>query len=233
MRSQICLIRHGKTVGNVRRLYYGKTDVPLAQEGMDELKAQNEKGIYPKSDYCQIMTTGLIRTVQTKDIIYGEHPYGVIEDLQEINFGEFEMKSYEQLLENADYRDWITAEDLDKVPPGGESIRQFNHRVIRGYETLREAHREFRLQRSGEDEDAAGGESSAGTEGNTASASENFLQVSDAPLTVMICHGGTISAIMDHIYPGVHDNMYGWIPDPGHGYLLALKEEEIADCEEF
>ena len=219
MRSQICLIRHGKTVGNVRKLYYGKTDVPLAEEGMDELKAQNEKGIYPKSDYCQIMTTGLIRTVQTKDIIYGDHPYGVIEDLQEINFGEFEMKSYEQLLENADYRDWITAEDLDKVPPGGESIRQFNHRVIRGYETLREAHREFRVQGSGE--------------GDTASAGENFSQASSTPLTVVICHGGTISAIMDHIYPGVHDNMYGWIPDPGHGYLLTLEEEEIADCEEF
>ena len=30
MKSEIVLIRHGITTGNIRRLYYGSTDVPLA-----------------------------------------------------------------------------------------------------------------------------------------------------------------------------------------------------------
>ena len=217
MKSQICFIRHGITEGNARRLYYGKTDVPLAQKGIDELKALTSAGIYPDRPESIIFTTGLVRTTQTKELIYGDRPHGVIEDLQEINFGEFEMKSYEELLSNADYRDWITAEDLDKVPPGGESIRQFNHRVIRGYETVREEHREF-CYRVWPDEE----ERSRDQKGDYA-----------VPLTIVICHGGTISALMNHIWPGVHDNMYGWIPDPGHGYLLTLEDDEITGHEEF
>ena len=217
MRSNICIIRHGITEGNARRLYYGKTDIPLAREGIEELKTLRGEGVYPDSKKSMIFTTGLIRTIQTKELVYGDRPYEVIEDLQEINFGEFEMKSYEDLLQNANYRDWITAEDLDKKPPGGESIRQFNHRVIRGYETVRERHRQFCYEQCPE-----AGDPGAIEAGGPA-----------APLTIVICHGGTISAIMDHIWPGVHDNMYGWIPHPGHGYLLTLEEDEITGREEF
>ena len=206
MKSQICLIRHGITEGNVRRLYYGKTDVPLAQKGIDILKQSAAEGLFPDQPDAKIFTTGKIRTKQTKDIIYGDRPHHIIENLQEIDFGEFEMKSYEQLLENEDYRDWITAEDLDKAPPGGESIRQFNERVIKGYEEMRKWHSLHCLEL------------------------RHRVQV---PLSVVICHGGTISAIMAHIWPKVHDNMYGWIPDPGHGYLLTLEEEEVTGYEKF
>ena len=38
MKSRICLIRHGITEGNKRRLYYGHADIPLAPEGVEELK---------------------------------------------------------------------------------------------------------------------------------------------------------------------------------------------------
>ena len=211
MRSQIGLIRHGITEGNVRRLYYGKTDVPLAQKGIDELSRLSEEGVYPDGENVNLFTTGLLRTRQTKDILYGDRPYEVIEYLQEINFGEFEMKSYEELLENEEYRDWITAEDLEKAPPGGESINEFNERVIKGYEDLREKHRKM----------VRGFEAEGGSDEE------------EVPLSVVICHGGTISAIMAHIWPEVHDNMYGWIPDPGHGYVLTLEGDEPVEYEEF
>ena len=51
--------------------------------------------------------------------------------------------------------------------------------------------------------------------------------------SIIICHGGTISAVMQHLWPGVKDNMYGWIPDPGHGYLLLLEDDEIREHEAF
>ena len=212
MRSQICLIRHGITEGNVRRLYYGKTDVPLAQKGVDELKKLTGNKLYPDSRRSKIFTTGMTRTDQTRRLIYGDRPYQVIEDLQEINFGEFEMKSYEQLQENVEYRDWINAVDMDKAPPGGESINEFNERVIRGYEEMRRMHREMTI---------AAGEQDP----------ENDDE--DCPLSVVICHGGTISVIMTHIWPDVLDNVYAWIPDPGHGYLLELDDDEITGYEEF
>ena len=38
---------------------------------------------------------------------------------------------------------------------------------------------------------------------------------------------------MAHIWPDVYDNIYGWIPDPGHGYLISLEGDEIIAYEEF
>ena len=206
MTSKIGLIRHGITEGNLRRLYYGKTDVPLAEEGVQELQRLAGEGVYPDSEGAIFFTTGLGRTAHTMELIYGDRPHQVIPELQEINFGAFEMKSYEELLENEDYRDWITAENLTKAPPGGESILEFNDRVIRGYEALRRAHSLHSLSLRHRDAEA---------------------------MSVAICHGGTISAIMAHIWPEKYDNIYGWIPDPGHGYVLTLEDNIITGYEEF
>ena len=34
MKTKICLVRHGITEGNQKRLYYGSSDIPLAEEGV-------------------------------------------------------------------------------------------------------------------------------------------------------------------------------------------------------
>jgi hypothetical protein len=28
--------------------------------------------------------------------------------------------------------------------------------------------------------------------------------------------------LMDHLFPGVHDNPFKWTPDPGHGYSVTI-----------
>lgn len=206
MQSQIVLIRHGITEGNVRRLYYGATDVPLAEKGIQQLKEQAAAGIYPDGEGAQFFTTGLGRTDQTLELIYGPQPHAVIEDLQEINFGDFEMKTYEELMAYEEYRDWINASNDTKAPPNGESIRHFNQRVRRGFEDLRARHSIRSLQLRHHEEDAR---------------------------SIVVCHGGTIASIMNLLWPGVHDNMYGWIPDPGHGYLLELVDDAIRAHERF
>lgn len=206
MNSTIALIRHGITEGNVRRLYYGATDVPLAQKGIDQLKKLAAEGIYPDAEGALLYTTGMGRTLQTLELIYGDREHDVIKDLREINFGMFEMKSYEELMAYEEYRDWIMAENDTKAPPNGESIRHFNERVIRGFEEVRARHSIRSLELRHHAEDAR---------------------------SIVICHGGTISAIMAYIWPGVQDNMYGWIPDPGHGYLLLLEDDAIVGYETF
>ena len=206
MNSSIALIRHGITEGNVRRLYYGATDVPLAQKGIDQLQKLAAEHIYPNGNGALFYTTGMGRTLQTLELIYGDRPHEIIEDLREINFGMFEMKSYEELMAYEEYRDWITAENDTKAPPGGESIRDFNERVIRGFREVRRRHSVRSLELRHHEEDAR---------------------------SIIICHGGTISAVMQHLWPGVKDNMYGWIPDPGHGYLLLLEDDEIREHEAF
>lgn len=206
MKSTIALIRHGITEGNVRHLYYGATNVPLAQKGIDELKRLTAEGVYPDGEGADFYTTGMGRTAHTLELIYGDVPHEVIKDLREINFGDFEMKSYEELMEYEEYRDWITAMDEVTAPPNGECIRDFNERVIRGFEEVRRRHSIRSLELRHHDEDAR---------------------------SIVICHGGTISSIMNYLWPGVHDNMYGWLPDPGHGFLLLLEDDAIAGHESF
>ena len=51
MESRICLIRHGITEGNKNKLYYGFADIPLAEEGIYQLKELAAAGIYPEGGF--------------------------------------------------------------------------------------------------------------------------------------------------------------------------------------
>lgn len=206
MKSRICLIRHGITEGNQRRLYYGHSDIPLAEEGVAELEAQAAAGLYPDSESAVFYTSGLLRTEQTLKIIYGDRPHKALPEFMEINFGRFEMLSYEDLKDRDDYQAWISS-DMTKVgPPDGESTDEFYTRVADGFKEFLKTHELQVLSMRHKQEDA---------------------------LSVVVCHGGTISVILESLYPGEKDNFYQWIPDPGHGYVLTLEDGAVINAEKF
>jgi len=128
---QIHLIRHGKTLANEKHLYYGKTDLPLSETGISEVTLFSKQGIYPQGDI--FFTSGLLRAEQTFNIIYGNTRRKVIPLLAEMHVGEFEMKSYDELKDRDDYEAWITDETGATACPGGESLNEFNRRVVDGY----------------------------------------------------------------------------------------------------
>ena len=132
---KIHLIRHGKTYANEKRLYCGKTDLPFSENGIREIVDLKEQGIYPKG-VDLFFCSGLIRTVQTIEFIYGPAHYEVVSSLVEYNFGDFEMKSFEELKNRPGYQAWIS-DDLGEVScPNGESKQQFTKRVLDGFEQL-------------------------------------------------------------------------------------------------
>lgn len=206
MKSKIVLIRHGITTGNVRRLYYGATDVPLADKGEKQLEELRDDGLYPINDSAQFFTTGMLRTEQTLRIIYGEREHEVIEDLKELDFGIFEMKCYEELEGNPDYEEWISAKDEAMPPPNGESIMNFKKRIRRGFKELLIKHELHILKLRNRGKEA---------------------------MSICICHGGTISGILNDLWPDRYDYFYSWIPDPGHGYVLTLEDGKIVSDERF
>lgn len=122
----LTLLRHGQTEGNRLRLYYGRTDLPLSPEGLDELLALRETASFPKG---RLYTSGLLRAEQTLRALYGDQPHQVLPDLREMDFGDFEMKSYAQLKEDPDYQRWITGDNEINVCPGGESAAQMLERA--------------------------------------------------------------------------------------------------------
>ena len=206
MESKIVLIRHGITVGNEQHMYYGSTDVYLSERGMHLLEKQRDEGVYPVSEDAQFFTTGMLRTEQSLEIIYGKQEHEVIEELRELDFGEFEMCTYEQLNSVPEYQQWITAEDTKTAPPGGESIEVFTKRIRKGFDELKVKNELYMLKLRNHERQA---------------------------MTICICHGGVISGIMDYIWPGEHKNFFEWIPDPGHGYVLEVEDGSFTGYSKF
>ena len=45
--KRLVFLRHGKTEGTERHLYYGATDLPLLDSGVRELREAAARGVYP------------------------------------------------------------------------------------------------------------------------------------------------------------------------------------------
>ena len=124
---KLTLIRHGLTEGNLRRLYYGGADIPLAPEGEAELRRLRETAEYPRGrDYY---TSGMVRTEQTFAILYGDTPHTQVPGLREMNFGTWEMKSYEDLKDDPAFQEWCSGDVEQHRAPEGDSFQMVYDRV--------------------------------------------------------------------------------------------------------
>ena len=127
----IYLIRHGKTVANEQHLYCGSTDLPLSDGGREELHSMRYD-ITPE----RFVTSGMKRTDETLRILFGNVPFSVDSRFREVNFGDFEMKSYEMLKDDPSYQAWLTGDNEANTPPGGESGVQMTRRVLEAFREL-------------------------------------------------------------------------------------------------
>ncbi len=130
---RVYLLRHGKTEANEKGLYCGSTDLPLSQAGKAELQSIR----YILGDVTFI-TSGMKRTIETLQLLFGDVPYRVEPRFREMDFGAFEMCGYEDLKNRADYQAWLTGNNEENVPPGGESGLQMKERVLQAFSEIRE-----------------------------------------------------------------------------------------------
>ena len=65
---RIYLLRHGLTDANVQGRYVGVTDIPLCEEGKQNLKNMAEQYEYP--NVGAVYTSPLTRCVQTAELLY-------------------------------------------------------------------------------------------------------------------------------------------------------------------
>ena len=128
----IYLIRHGKTAANEQHLYCGSTDLPLSEGGRNALRGRQ----VAVPEQCRYYSSGMIRANETLELLFGAVPYEAESGLREVDFGRFEMKSYEQLKEDPDYIAWITGDNMANTPPGGESGNAMTSRVAAAFEAI-------------------------------------------------------------------------------------------------
>lgn len=130
--NSLYLIRHGKTQANLQHLYCGSTDLPLSEQGRQELQSLSytvPEGVF--------LTSGMLRTEQTLAILFGPVPHSQDSRFREVDFGIFEMKSYDMLRQDPQYQRWLTGDNEKNVPPGGESGEAMKNRVREGLKALR------------------------------------------------------------------------------------------------
>lgn len=128
---RLILFRHGLTLANERRLYCGSTDLPLSDRGREELRRLRASGVLPPLEGVEIITSPARRCEETLRELYGLRLRRTDPDLREMDFGDFEMKSYGELRTDPAYIAWISGDNESNVCPRGESGAQMCARVLR------------------------------------------------------------------------------------------------------
>lgn len=134
---EINWIRHGKTAWNQEHRYLGKTDVPLCQAGREELLQLKEglqkKGLQKKDGVSPLLlfSSPMKRCIQTTELLFDKEPV-LLPEWEEMDFGSFEGKNYEELSADKEYQRWIDSNGTLPFPQG-ESREDFIVRSMKGF----------------------------------------------------------------------------------------------------
>ena len=127
---QVILIRHSKTPGNAELRYNGRTDESLSREG---IALAEQVGTDPNVE--RVYVTPLRRTQQTAAILFPKAGQVVVDDLREMDFGDFEGRSYIEMEHDDAYRAWVDSGCLTPCP-NGEGRPAFSKRVCAAFESV-------------------------------------------------------------------------------------------------
>jgi alpha-ribazole phosphatase len=112
-------------------MYIGcKTDLPLSKKGREGLLQFMDEYQYPRVE--RVYTSPLLRCKQTCEILFPDRQVIAMDDLKELDLGDFDGKTVEELIDREDYKQWLKG-GIDNSPPNGESIQDL---VVRSYQAL-------------------------------------------------------------------------------------------------
>lgn len=148
----ITWIRHGKTRANEEHRYIGRTDLPLSERGKEELRqlwmAEGTPGLLQgmrdsSGEPELVAVSPMQRCLESAKILTGGavRDIRVIQEWKETDFGDWEMKNWEELSGDPAYQAWI--DNGGRLPfPGGESREAFGERTWAGWQIFLDICRE-------------------------------------------------------------------------------------------
>ena len=124
----IWLLRHGATVYNDERRYQGRLDAPLSPQGLSALR---------RADFAPgvVYVSPMLRARQTAAVLFPEAQLVEVPGLREMDFGTFEGRSAQELVDDPAYRAWVE-DGCAGQTPGGESKAVFSDRVCGAFTAL-------------------------------------------------------------------------------------------------
>ena len=127
------LIRHGITEGNLDGKYIGQTDLALCPQGEKQIQQLVKAGVYPCVE--KVYTSPLKRCVETAQIIYPDIQPSKVDEIAEMDFGQFEGKTQKELENLPEYTAWLKG-GPEACPPAGEKFGDFSLRCISGLDII-------------------------------------------------------------------------------------------------
>ncbi|WP_335869893.1 histidine phosphatase family protein [Bacillus sp. 2205SS5-2] len=125
-RVDLYLVRHGLTDWNREKRYLGHTDRDVIVEELEQLSSLKKE--IGRLRFHYVYSSDLVRCLSTLDFLDLSVTYCEDARLRELNFGEWEGKTFEELKDFSLYHEWINNWEQTS-PPKGESGIAFQQRV--------------------------------------------------------------------------------------------------------
>lgn len=128
---EIYWLRHGKTKSNEEHRYLGKTDEGLTEAEIERLQAMKVPEAWRA---FPLFSSPMKRCRQTAELLFQKEPLPIPE-WEEMDFGLFEGKNYQDLKGDSYYQRWIDSGGTLPFPQG-ESREAFLQRSRKGLERM-------------------------------------------------------------------------------------------------
>ena len=127
---EMLLLRHGRTAENAEGRYCGRTDSPLCAEGISEARRAGRR-----EEIKLVYSSPLLRARQTAQIMLPNAEQRIITDLREMDFGDFEGRTANEMTDDPVYRQWVDGGCMG-VCPNGEGMAAFSRRVVEAFNVI-------------------------------------------------------------------------------------------------
>ncbi len=185
----IYLIRHGLTIPGEEGRYQGFLDESLSEKGRAALSRASQKPSH-------VYVSPAKRARETAAVLFPDARQISIPGLWEMNFGVFEGRTWKEMENDTQYREWVDGMCLGKCP-GGEDRASFSGRVCKAFLDILDMEKELRKN-------------------NINDESKDLFIVS---------HGGTQMAILERWGRPARE-YYSWQKPCGCGWMLSLKNSK-------
>lgn len=226
----LAFIRHGETQANAQCRYLGKTDESLSERGRQQLLSRQKQHVYPQADY--LFVSPMKRCLETAQILYPMLQPVVIPEWEEMDFGRFEYKNYEELKDDPAYRRWMDSGGKTAFP-GGESREAFVRRCRSGFQRMcgflwqtqaeeqaeRRTGKQADREKGGDTDIAADRMTGRGAGGKTDGEQREPVRVA------AIVHGGVIMALLCSYGSDRNKGYFDYQTANGGGYLTRVTYE--------
>jgi broad specificity phosphatase PhoE len=132
---RITFIRHAITDWNAAGRWQGQSDTPLSEAGKAQalqLKSRLERSSH---NFDAVFSSPLERAKTTAQIVLPHTEIRLDERLLELNFGDFEGKTYPQNSQHPHFQNWLN-DPYRVATPNGESLEHLTHRMQDFVDTL-------------------------------------------------------------------------------------------------